>query len=937
MASTSSRPANDDFAHRTQLTLPSFRTRGINVDATLEPGEPGHPTHAGGRSIWWGWRGPEAGVLTLDPAGSSFEPLLAVYRGSALASLERVAWNDPDAGRDQLMLPTEAGVDYFIAVDGRDGATGTALLKSTFSPRPVNDTFARRLEIGSAFATVTGTNVDATVEEGEPLHAGQPGGRSVWWSWTPVRSGEASITTAGSEFDTLLAVYTGNDVAQLTLVAANDDDPAAGDTTSRVDFFATAGTRYAIAVDGVAAAAGRITLNTPPLNDDFAHRVTLSGINCVAIGFNLMATREPSERALSLNAAGKTIWWTWTAPISGRFNLSTVGSSFDTVLGVFTGTDASNLSQVAVNDNDPYGSGTSLVSFEAEAGEIYAILVDGVGAGSGTVRLTIGNTAYTITELPPGGGYWGSAATGINAAGHVAGYCLGPPPSYPYQACIWKNGADAPQLICTDATESLAWDINNQGQVVGYLTRPGHSQVAFLWQDGVTTELADQFGSLWSVANAIDDDGHVVGWLFTRAGQFHAFLWHNGMMTDLGAFGAGRSLAYDLNGPNFIVGYAQDASASNLGPPLIWRDGRIETIATPFGSYDAGAASVNALGQVVGKYFDGWAPYMHGFLWEDGVLTDLGLGDLTSINNLSQAVGWDRGTTGLLWSDHERIPLKELLPPNVNGEPWLPMAISDWGQIVGGGTFEGKTQAFLMTPLVPPQPRAILLSPANHESFEAYADIALNARIVAANHLVTAVNYFEGGRLIGSVAAAPYTFHWRPKPGRGYDLTARAVLSSGDGAFSPCVHVTVAPSSVADSDEDGLPDSWEIAQGLNPNDPQDALCDHHGDGCPNLLRYALGNSATTAVADTSPVQATIVAESSRDYLSIQFRRRRNAPWLQYIPEVSGDMAAWTSDSAHVRIISTAPLDEEWEVVTVRDGLPAVVGAPRFFRVRIVPP
>lgn len=53
LTSRSSRPPNDDFAARSPVNLGSFSTRGINVDATGEDGEPAHPAGRRGRSIWW--------------------------------------------------------------------------------------------------------------------------------------------------------------------------------------------------------------------------------------------------------------------------------------------------------------------------------------------------------------------------------------------------------------------------------------------------------------------------------------------------------------------------------------------------------------------------------------------------------------------------------------------------------------------------------------------------------------------------------------------------------------------------------------------------------------------------------------------------------------------------------------------------------------------
>jgi hypothetical protein len=127
------------------------------------------------------------------------------------------------------------------------------------SQPPPNDNFANAQTIANSSGTATGTNLGATKESGEPNHAGNPGGKSVWYRWQAPVSGTATITT-GSNYDSLLGVYTGTAVNGLSLVASNDDDPNGG-VSSRVVFTTTAGTTYRIAVDGFNAASGNINLN----------------------------------------------------------------------------------------------------------------------------------------------------------------------------------------------------------------------------------------------------------------------------------------------------------------------------------------------------------------------------------------------------------------------------------------------------------------------------------------------------------------------------------------------------------------------------------------------------------------------------------------------------------------------------------------------------
>jgi hypothetical protein len=126
------------------------------------------------------------------------------------------------------------------------------------SSGPVNNNFASASILSGSSATANGSNVGANKEPGEPDHADNPGGASVWWQWTASGSGGASINTLGSSFDTLLAIYTGNSVNALTLISSNDD--ANGTTTSQVDFNANAGTTYRIAVDGFNGETGAVSL-----------------------------------------------------------------------------------------------------------------------------------------------------------------------------------------------------------------------------------------------------------------------------------------------------------------------------------------------------------------------------------------------------------------------------------------------------------------------------------------------------------------------------------------------------------------------------------------------------------------------------------------------------------------------------------------------------
>jgi hypothetical protein len=132
---------------------------------------------------------------------------------------------------------------------------------------PANDNFTSAQTIAGCSGSVNGTNAGATREAGEPIHSpdNKSSSRSVWYQWQAPSMSSVTIATAGSGFDTVLAVYTGASVGSLTLLGG-DDDNSGTDKTSTVTFAATAGVIYKIAVDGynngdAGGDVGSITLN----------------------------------------------------------------------------------------------------------------------------------------------------------------------------------------------------------------------------------------------------------------------------------------------------------------------------------------------------------------------------------------------------------------------------------------------------------------------------------------------------------------------------------------------------------------------------------------------------------------------------------------------------------------------------------------------------
>jgi subtilisin family serine protease len=146
-----------------------------------------------------------------------------------------------------------------MLTDARNGVVKPRL-DLLSAARPANDKFSARTLLSGTTGSAAGVSLLATAEAGEPAPVSNQSGQTVWWRWVAPASGQVSLDTHGSGFDTVLAVYTGTAVDGLQTVAFNDNDGSSG-AASGLYFQAVAGGEYQIAVYGVSGAQGTVALN----------------------------------------------------------------------------------------------------------------------------------------------------------------------------------------------------------------------------------------------------------------------------------------------------------------------------------------------------------------------------------------------------------------------------------------------------------------------------------------------------------------------------------------------------------------------------------------------------------------------------------------------------------------------------------------------------
>ncbi|MBL9210061.1 MAG: PQQ-binding-like beta-propeller repeat protein [Opitutaceae bacterium] len=363
---------------------------------------------------------PGSSILSVGHSGPSAYATLsgtsmsAPHVAGALALLKQ---RFPDDDYRALINRVLGTVDVLPALEHRVLTNGRLNVQRALTSsviQPFNDTFARRATLVGDANIGRGSNRHATREAGEPDHGVASSQGSLWWSWTaPAETGRVTITTTGSEIDTVVAVYevpagTGaGGFAALRRVAFNDNaDDAA--TWSSVSFNATGGTEYALAIAGKDTATGLVAFNltSVPLNDAFANARPLAGSSVVVTTTNANAgveANEPRPRNARGTVLGRdrSLWFKWTAPATRNFQISALGETTDPLLAVYTGTALASLVEVGFDD-DGGPVFDSLFRLTATAGVTYYIKLDTAAGAGGRVTLTIADAAWQYVAEDPG-------------------------------------------------------------------------------------------------------------------------------------------------------------------------------------------------------------------------------------------------------------------------------------------------------------------------------------------------------------------------------------------------------------------------------------------------------------------------------------------------------------------------------------------------------
>ena len=416
------RPVNDSFTNRIALASLAPSITGVNREATIDPGEAMHGRNPGGQSVWYSWLAPKDGTVAATVTGVGIVPLTEVYKSltsTTLISVSRTFEFEPTNFLARTSFDVVANESYSVAVDSLAGTAGEFNLSLAYHPPPPNDNFTNRIKLAGDAIAFTATNSAATKEPGEPRHAQNAGGKSIWYSWKATRSGSILVTITAANFFPLADVYTGADLSALAVVPGRD---FALNTTNKVltlNFESVLDREYAFAVDGFSGGAGPFDFTLkyppPPPNDNFADRVLLSGASVTVQTSNLYSTKESGEPDKHAGvASARSIWYSWTAPVSGPVSVTLAGrgSEFVPWAAAYTGNSLTNLvSAPGLGERFDTNLMATKLTFTASALTTYALAIDGFNSRSGPIGLTLvtANSPPAIQSLVPpgvsGGGF----------------------------------------------------------------------------------------------------------------------------------------------------------------------------------------------------------------------------------------------------------------------------------------------------------------------------------------------------------------------------------------------------------------------------------------------------------------------------------------------------------------------------------------------------
>lgn len=255
-------------------------------------------------------------------------------------------------------------------------------------PVPSNDSINNSVVIdypgGKASYSQTLDTTGATSEATDPtfpLSTRTKGYNTVWYQFTPAYKGKMTVKTIGSNYDTLLGVWTRTTTGSLKLVKYNDN--ASSTRQSSISISVSTNVTYLIEVASRKSGGGDMVFNfsyapsTPSANRistagkvKYAGRTKVTNYTSLLDVANATVTKDEPAVPDGRGQGYRTVWYKFKPTRAGSLAVQTTGSNYNTILTVYR---TVNSKWTAMGMNDDWQGLQSGFQMRASANVTYLI------------------------------------------------------------------------------------------------------------------------------------------------------------------------------------------------------------------------------------------------------------------------------------------------------------------------------------------------------------------------------------------------------------------------------------------------------------------------------------------------------------------------------------------------------------------------------------
>jgi hypothetical protein len=403
-------PRNDNLNSATTIKTLPYSQQQDTADATNEANE-AVPlcSNEAKNSVWYQYKPKNNQDVVFDTIGSNYDTTISIWQGNK-HPLTYVACNDDNSGTPQSQVRVELnrGETYYINISGYVGEVGMLSLNAIVVNKLTNDNQADAKKITpdkELFYSYTQTVKDASIAADETVAscASEDISATVWYQYTPKSDQRVAFNTLGSDYNTVLSVWSGEQ-PPLTELACNDDNAM---PQSQLAVALESGKTYYISVATIEPTSpflpdptGLLVFNMtpPPENDDRLNAIEIiEPFPYTNVQYTGGATLEPEEVIPGCSPeAAASVWYLFTPTTDyDGITFSTATSGYDTVLSIWQATDDSALIELGCNDNSlaTEQSSTSQVTIPVTNNVNYYVDISGMNGETG-------NLVFQVDESP---------------------------------------------------------------------------------------------------------------------------------------------------------------------------------------------------------------------------------------------------------------------------------------------------------------------------------------------------------------------------------------------------------------------------------------------------------------------------------------------------------------------------------------------------------